>query len=51
LFGWAFKGLEQIYRPGYRYIKAGVMLNRPAPTDGLSMRLPNLCLVTISKLR
>lgn len=39
LLGWALKGLEQIYRQGYRYKKAGVMLNRLAPADGLSMRL------------
>jgi DNA polymerase V len=39
LLGWAFKGLEQIYRPGYRYKKAGVMLNRLAPTNALSVRL------------
>jgi DNA polymerase V len=39
LLGWAFGALEQIYRPGYRYKKAGVMLNRLAPADGLSMRL------------
>jgi DNA polymerase V len=39
LLVWAFKALEQLYRPGYRYKKAGVMLNRLAPTDGLSMRL------------
>jgi DNA polymerase V len=39
LLSWALKGLDQIYRPGYRYKKAGVMLNRLAPADGLSMRL------------
>jgi DNA polymerase V len=39
LLGWAFKALEQIYLSGYRYKKAGVMLNRLAPADGLSMRL------------
>lgn len=39
LLGWAFKGLEEIYRPGYWYKKAGIMLNRLAPADGLSMRL------------
>jgi len=39
LLGWALKGLERIYRPGYRYKKAGVMLNRLTPADGLSMRL------------
>ena len=39
LLAWALKGLEQIYRPGYRYKKAGVMQNRLTPADGLSMRL------------
>lgn len=39
LLAWALKGLGQIYRPGYRYKKAGVMLNRLAPADDLSMRL------------
>lgn len=39
LLAWALKGLGQIYRPGYRYKKAGVMLNRLAPADALSMRL------------
>ena len=39
LLAWALKGLEQIYRPGYWYKKAGVMLNRLTPADGLSMRL------------
>jgi DNA polymerase V len=34
----AFKGLEKIYRAGYRYKKAGVMLNRLAPAEQLSMR-------------
>ena len=39
LLAWALKGLGQIYRPSYRYKKAGVMLNRLAPADELSMRL------------
>src|SRR4051812_32274874 len=39
LLAWALKGLEQIYRPGYRYKKAGVMLNRLAPAEQISMRL------------
>lgn len=39
LMAWALKGLERIYRSGYRYKKAGVMLNRLTPADGLSMRL------------
>jgi DNA polymerase V len=39
LLAWALKGLGRIYRPGYRYKKAGVMLNRLTPANGLSMRL------------
>lgn len=39
LLGWALKGLEQIYRRGYRYKKAGVMLNRLTPAEQLPMRL------------
>ncbi len=39
LLGWALRGLERIYRPGFRYKKAGVMLNRLTPAEGLSMRL------------
>ena len=39
LLTWALKGLEQIYRPGFRYKKAGVMLNKLAPAEQLSMRL------------
>jgi DNA polymerase V len=39
LLAWALKGLGQIYRPGYRYKKAGVMLNKLALADELSMRL------------
>jgi hypothetical protein len=35
----ALKGLEQIYCAGYRYKKAGVMLNKLAPAEQLSMRL------------
>ncbi len=34
----ALKGLERIYRPGYRYKRAGVMLNQLVPTDQLSRR-------------
>ena len=37
--GWALKGLEHIYRTGYRYKKAGVMLNRLTPAEQLPMRL------------
>jgi DNA polymerase V len=39
LLAWVLEGLEQIYRPGYRYKKAGVMLNKLAPAEQLSMRL------------
>lgn len=39
LLAWALKGLEQIYRVGYRCKKAGVMLNRLASSEQLSMRL------------
>ena len=38
LLEWALKGLAQIYRSGYRYKKAGVMLNHLVPADQLSMR-------------
>jgi DNA polymerase V len=38
LLEWALKGLEQIYRPGYRYKKAGVMLNQLVPVDQMSRR-------------
>jgi DNA polymerase V len=39
LLAWALKGLEQIYRPGYRYKKAGVMLNKLTPAEQLPIRL------------
>jgi len=39
LLEWSLKGLEQIYRDGYKYRKAGVMLNHLKPADQLSMRL------------
>jgi DNA polymerase V len=39
LLGWALKALERIYRPGYRYKKAGVMLNQLTLADALTMRL------------
>lgn len=39
LLAWALRGLGQIYRAGYRYKKAGVMLNRLAPAEQLSMHL------------
>jgi DNA polymerase V len=38
LMEWALKGLGQIYRPGYRYKKAGVMLNGLLPAAQLSRR-------------
>jgi len=39
LVEWAQKGLEQIFRGGYRYKKAGVMLNHLVPSDQLTVRL------------
>jgi DNA polymerase V len=39
LMEWAFKALAVIYRPGYRYKKAGVMLNGLSPAGELTMRL------------
>lgn len=39
LLEWACKGLEKIYRKGYRYKKAGVMLNGLVPAEQLSVRL------------
>lgn len=38
LLEWALKGLERIYRTGYRYKKAGVLLNQLVPADELSRR-------------
>ena len=38
LLEWALKGLEKIYRTGYRYKKAGVLLNQLVPADQLSRR-------------
>jgi DNA polymerase V len=38
LLEWALKGLESIYRAGYRYKKAGVILNQLVPADQLSRR-------------
>ena len=38
LLDWALKGLEQIYRSGYRYKKAGVMLNQLVPADQMPRR-------------
>src|SRR5205823_6328531 len=31
LVEWALRGLAEVYRPGYRYKKAGVMLNQLTP--------------------
>ncbi|HEX8650033.1 MAG TPA: Y-family DNA polymerase [Pyrinomonadaceae bacterium] len=39
LLQWSLKGLEQIYRPKFKYKKAGVMLNHLVPADQLSVRL------------
>ncbi|MBC7931474.1 MAG: Y-family DNA polymerase [Rubrivivax sp.] len=39
LLRWVLKGLGQIYRAGFRYKKAGVMLNKLSPADNLTMRL------------
>ena len=39
LLGWALRGLEGIFREGYRYKKAGVMLNRLVPCERQSKRL------------
>jgi DNA polymerase V len=39
LLAWALESLERIYRPGYRYKKAGVFLSRLIPATGLTGRL------------
>ena len=39
LLDWALKGLAQIYRRGYSYKKAGVMLCQLTPAEQLSRRL------------
>lgn len=39
LLAWTHKGLEQLYRPGYRYKKAGVLLRHLTPADHLPRRL------------
>ncbi len=39
LLEWALRGVARIYRPGYKYKKAGVMLNQLAPANQLSIRL------------
>src|SRR6185369_16612969 len=35
----AFKGLQKIYRPGFLYKRAGVMLGDFAPASSLTLRL------------
>lgn len=39
LLEWALRGVEQIYRVGFKYKKAGVMLHHLVPADQLSKRL------------
>lgn len=39
LLEWSLRGLERIFREGYRYKKAGVMLNHLRPSDQLTVRL------------
>jgi DNA polymerase V len=39
LLEWSLEGLENIYRPGFKYKKAGVMFNHLVPADQLSKRL------------
>jgi DNA polymerase V len=39
LIGWAMKGLDQIYRAGYSYKKAGVILGRLKPAAQSPLRL------------
>jgi DNA polymerase V len=43
LLEWALRGLEQVYRAGYRYKKAGVILSHLRPADGLTARLFGNC--------
>lgn len=38
LLEWARKGLEQIYRQGFKYKKTGVLLNHLVPAGQLSVR-------------
>ena len=38
LLEWALKGLKKIHRPGYKYKKAGVILNQLIPADQMSRR-------------
>jgi DNA polymerase V len=39
LLEWTLKGLERIYRQGFKYKKAGVMLNHLVPAEKLSRRM------------
>lgn len=39
LLAWAFKALDRVYRDGYSYKKAGVLLLRLTPADRLTRRL------------
>jgi DNA polymerase V len=39
LLEWALKGLAQIFRPGFKYKKAGVLLNHLVPAHQLSRRM------------
>lgn len=39
LLEWTLKGLDSIYRRGFKYKKAGVMLNHLVPADQLSIRM------------
>ena len=39
LLEWTLKGLERIYRRGYSYKKAGVILNHLVPSEQLSKRM------------
>lgn len=43
LLEWSLRGLERIYRAGYRYKKAGVILSHLRPADGLTARLFGNC--------
>jgi DNA polymerase V len=39
LLRWALDALERIFREGYGYRKAGVMLNSLSPADQLTLRM------------
>lgn len=39
LLEWTLREVEQIYKCGFRYKKAGVLLNHLVPADQLSIRL------------